>query len=222
MHLQRAIKKVMNQTLTLSATVEKNLARAMRAFDNFDLDLAAQVIEADLEVDQLEVDLEEECLKTLAMHQPVATDLRYIVSVMKINNDLERVGDIAVTMAKATRRLHQLGEVQPLIRFAPMEAKAREMLRQAMDALINRDPATAHAVCLKDDEVDEMHAANCTEIDELVRRNPERFPVFSNYYQISHKIERIGDHATNIAEDVIYCLEGKIVRHFARMRGDEA
>ncbi len=212
-HLERELGRLKRQILALSAVVEESVQRAVDSIQNRDADLARHVIQADENIDQMEVDIEEECLKILALHQPVAIDLRFIVAVLKINNDLERIGDLAVNIAERALFLATRGRTAPFFDFQGMARLVQQMLKDSLDALVNIDPSLARKVCISDDEVDEMNRQMFKEAEEMFRQQPEGSDVLLHTLSISRHLERIADLATNIAEDVIYMAEGDIVRH---------
>ena len=212
-HLRREIDLLKKLLLSLSGLVEENLWRAVKAFEERNLVLAEDVIARDSDVDQREVELEEECLKALALHQPVAADLRFIVSVLKINNDLERIGDLAVNIARRARFLATHPECETIFDLPGMAAKVQGMLRRSLDALVNMDVELAKAVCAEDDEIDAVHRQTYKLVRDAVRANPDQIDVLSHVLSTSNHLERIADLATNIAEDVIYMVKGQIVRH---------
>lgn len=212
-HLQREIERVKKDILAISAIVEEQVQDAVRAFLERDADLAGNVERRDEEIDRREVEVEEECLKILALHQPVAIDLRFIVSAMKINNDLERIGDLAVNVA---RKAVSFAAEQPLeIAFdlSGMWGKTQSMLRDSIEALVNLNGSLAAEVCRRDDEVDRIKHEIRAGVEEQIRREPERVRPLLRLLAVSRNLERIADCATNIAEDVIYMAEGRIIRH---------
>jgi len=212
-HLQRAIERLKKDLLSLCAMVEEQVQMSLRALLDRDEDLAAQIEQRDLEIDQREVEVEEDCLKTLALHQPVAGDLRFIVAALKINSDLERIGDLAVNIArKAISYASQMPMEMPF-NLAGMGEKTQEMLRDSLDSLVNLDPKLANSVCARDDEVDRMKRAIRVRAEEMMRQDPDRVSPLLTLLAVSRNLERIADHATNIAEDVIYMVEGRIIRH---------
>lgn len=219
-HLERELERLTRRILALSTLVEENVGKAVTAVVERDAALADQVVEADAEVDEAEVEVEEECLKLLALHQPVANDLRFIVAVLKLNNDLERIGDLAVNLAEQGQVLTQKPEVTPPIDLAHMASIVRSMLARALDALVSQDPDGARAVCAADDEVDAMHREMYVRVEESIKQNPEAAGTYIQYQSVSRYLERIADHATNIAEDIIYFIEGEIVRHGAGSNSD--
>ncbi len=212
-HMQRELDKLKKMILSLAAVVEESVQQAVRSLERLDGPLAEQVIANDDQVDQMEVDLEEECLKILALHQPVAADLRFIVSVLKINNDLERICDLAVNIAERTLGVAAEGRVPVPFDVAHMGQKVQTMLEKALDALVNADLHAARAVFDLDDEVDAIHKRNYQLVKEQIRRKPERIDSLIQYTSVSRHLERIADLATNIAEDIVYMIEGEIVRH---------
>jgi phosphate transport system protein len=213
-HLHREIENLKRQILGLSAVVEENVQRSVRALVNRDPALAAEAIRTDGEkVDMEEVNVEEECLKILALHQPVASDLRFIIAILKINNDLERVGDMAVNIAERAVFLSTAPPLELPIDIRAMCEKAQGMLKRSLDALVNRDPDLAREVCAQDDEVDEMNRANYQAIQDRMRTHPDEIECLMHFLAISRHLERVADHATNISEDVIYMVEGEIARH---------
>jgi len=214
-HLERELDRLKRQILSLSAMVEESVRDAVRSLEDRDERLAAKVIEGDPEIDRVEVDLEEECLKLLALYQPVATDLRFIVAALKINNDLERIGDLAVNIAERAQFLATHDRVDMPFDFVGMAEKARAMVKKSLDALVNLDAEAAFEVCAADDEVDAMNRQMYLQVQEGIRRHPEQMQSLIHMLSTSRHLERIADHATNIAEDVIYMIEGEIVRHQA-------
>jgi phosphate transport system protein len=211
--LQREIDKLKKQILELGALVEERVWMAVKSIEAHDPELAREVIRGDIQIDHREVDLEEECLKILALYQPVANDLRFIIAVLKINNDLERLGDLAVNIADRAVCLPAFEKNEIIADLTVMAEIAQGMLRMSLNALVNLDPALAREVCAKDDEVDEIHAGIFTKFEEAVRREPDKLQYFISLVGVSRNLERIADHTTNIAEDVIYMSVGEIVRH---------
>ncbi len=211
--LQREIDGLKKMISSLGAHVEENVGRAVRAVHERDGELAQAVIDSDPEIDLMEVDIEEECLKTLALHQPVAHDLRFIIAVLKVNSDLERIGDLAAGIAKQGRYLAGSGSCDVPYDLVGMAVKVRRMLRDSLDALMEKDATIAHRVCAADDEVDAMDRLMYQEVRAAIRETPEKTEGLIRLQRVSQNLERIADHATNIAEDVIYLVEGEIIRH---------
>jgi phosphate transport system protein len=214
-HLDREIENLKRKILSLSAVVEESVHRAVQALNERDARTAAEILAADIQVDQAEVDVEEECLKVLALYQPVAIDLRFIVAVLKINNDLERVGDMAANIAERAAFLAQQPPHHVPIDFRQMAEKTQAMLRKSLDSLVNMDPVLALQVCAADDEVDAINRQMYDRIQDAIRAHPEQLEALMHLLAVSRHLERIADHATNIAEDVVYMVQGDIVRHRA-------
>lgn len=212
-HLQREIENLKKKILNLGARVETAVHEAIGSIEERDAALAQKIIEDDIQIDDFEVEVEEECLKILALHQPVAIDLRFIVAVLKINNDLERIGDLAVNIAERSAYLASVPQVQASFDFSNMSKKTEAMLNKSLDALVNMSSELAHEVCADDDEVDGMNRRMYIEIQESIQKHPEQMSSLIHLLSVSRHLERIADHATNIAEDVIYMIDGRIVRH---------
>jgi len=211
--LQREIEKLKKSILTLGALVEERLYMAIRSINQREKRIAVTVIDGDQEIDDMEVELEEECLKLLALHQPVAIDLRFIIAVLKINNDLERIGDLVVNICERASYMVEQEEVPVPFDFNAMSEKVKTMLKTSLDSLVNMDTDLAHKVRNMDDEVDEINRQMFNQVYKGIPKSPEHIGVYLNHLSVSRHLERIGDLATNIAEDVIYMVEGKIVRH---------
>jgi phosphate transport system protein len=212
-YLEREIERLKKQILSLSAYVEESLRDALESILKRNTALAAAVIAKDPMIDQMEVDLEEECLKILALHQPVAGDLRYVIAVMKINNDLERIGDLAANIAEQAAILAEMPGIEIPESLPDMAEQARLMVRKSLDALVNHDPAMAREVCGADESVDTLHRGMYAWVRETILKNPDQTDAILHILSVSRYLERIADHATNIAEDVIYTIRGEIVRH---------
>ncbi|MCX5661553.1 MAG: phosphate signaling complex protein PhoU [Planctomycetota bacterium] len=213
-HLQRQISKLKEMILSMGTLTEEAVAKATRAIETRDPLLAKQVIDGDSEIDLMEIDVEEECLHTLALHQPVALDLRYVVAVLKINNDLERIADLAVNVAEKVTFLRQVSApVAANFELPGMAKSVRAMLKQSLDALVNIDPELAEQVRAADDHVDLVHKEMYRVVEQNIRAEPEKVEALVNLLGVSRNLERIADHAVNIAEDVIYLAKGDILRH---------
>lgn len=212
-HLQKAIENLIKRLVAMSARVEDNVETALKALDERDEKTAQRVIDIDQEIDIEEIDIEEECLKILALYQPVAIDLRYIIAALKINNDLERIGDLAMAIAKHVIRI--LREPLPPNQFDlnGLFKRVSNMLTKSLDSIVNLNPDLAVEVLKADDEVDRMNKEFEKMVLEKAKEEPEGIYALIQYIYISRRLERIADHATNIAEDVIYLVKGEIVRH---------
>lgn len=212
-HLQRELEALKKRILSLGAMVEERFNMAVKAVGARDGALAETVIASDREVNETEVEIEEECLKILALHQPVAVDLRFISAVIKINNDLERIGDEAVNIAERVLVLASRPPVRLSFDYGVMADKTRAMLKGSLDSFVNLDVDLAYRICIQDDEVDAIKRDTYDRIKDAIREQPDRAGYLINVLLISRHLERIADHATNIAEEVIYMIEGVIPRH---------
>ena len=213
-HFHKELEKLKKRILSLGAMAEDRVRMAVKAIETRDTVIADKIVNTDYEIDEMEVEIEEECLKILALHQPVAVDLRFITAVIKINNDLERIADEAVNIARGVSYLSR--EKQTFyfdFDFSQMVEKTQSMLKSSLDALVNLDTDLAVKVCILDDEVDEINGEVHRLVKGAIRDNPEQGEHLINLLLISRHLERIADHATNIAEEVIYLIEGEIVRH---------
>lgn len=214
-HLEREIENLKKRILALSATVEDNVYRAVQSLTERNSTLADEVINSDPNIDQTEVAIEEECLKVLALHQPVAIDLRFIIAILKINSDLERMGDLAVNIAERAQFLATRERPDFPLDLSLMAEKTKAMMRKCLDSLMKQDAKLAYEVLSADDEIDAMNREMYGKIQEAIRRKPEQLESLIHLLSCSRHLERIADHATNIAEDVVYMIEGVIVRHHA-------
>ncbi len=212
-HFQRELEKIKEVILSLGAMVENRVRMAVEAIDNTDARLAAKIIKMDYEIDEMEVEVEEECLKALALYQPVAVDLRFLIAVIKINNDLERIGDQAVNIAQRVMIIAKQDRYSFIFDYSAMAEKAQAMLKQSLDSLVNMDIDQAIRVLHLDDEVDAIQKKAYDQIKVAMAEHPTHLGYLINLLLISRHLERLADHATNIAEEVIYLIEGEIVRH---------
>ena len=217
-HLISELERLKTMTNKLTHMVSHDLEEAIEALLQRDRDLALQVIANDDVIDRLEIDIEEECLKALALYQPVAVDLRYVVAVLKLNNDLERIGDLAVSIAEVALILIDKDRgYQDPFDVRQMCTSVNQMVENVQQALIQSDTARAYEVLAMDQSVNELHRRNYLLVEEAINNNRDRDIGFYLYFiSISRYLERIGDHAKNIAEDIIYTIEGEIVRHTRR------
>lgn len=222
--LQRDIDKLKTRVVSLAEMVEERFRMAVKSIECRDARLARHVADGDVEVDEFEVDIEEECLKILALHQPVADQLRFIVAILKMNSDLERIGDLAVNIAQRSELIAAHGQFSVPFDYFTMCQKSGEMLEKSLDALVNMDLLLAYRVLRQDDDVDLMKHAMQKQFAQEARRKPDRVDFLINLFLVSRHLERIADHATNIAEDVIYMITGEIHRHrgIVVLQGDES
>ena len=212
-HFHRDLEHLHREILDLSSLVEDMIDRAGRALCEGETEAVPELAGMDEQVDRREVQIEEECLKMLALHQPVAIDLRRIATVLKINNDLERIGDLAVNIAERSAALHQRPDFPIPPNVERMVLMATEMVRGALNALVDFDVAAARAICCQDQQMDQMNREAIAELSELMQRRPDLVAPALHCFSAARHLERIADHATNIAEEVIYLVQGEIVRH---------
>lgn len=212
-HLHRDLEYLQRDILTLAAYVEESIFKAIRALQERDTELAQQVIAGDNQIDLQENHVEEECLKLLALHQPVAVDLRRIATVLKINTDLERMADLAADIAERALALSKPPYLTIPSNLQRMTDVATSMVRQSLDAFVNMDTRLARRVIRLDDEVDRLNRENIEELIKVMQKAPEMVEPGLSLFSATRHLERIADHATNIAEDVVYLVEGEIVRH---------
>ena len=211
-HIERQIESLKERILRVGTLVEEAISKSITALINRDVPLAQRVMANDEEIDRMEVEVEEECLKILALYQPVAADLRFVVAVLKINNDLERMGDLAKNIAKRVAQLAgQTIDLPAEIRSMAMQAQ--EMVKQCLDAVVRGDPALARQVREEDDAVDAARQRVQRRVMAGIKADPENAESLLRINSVSKHIERIADMATNIAEDVVYMVEGDIVRN---------
>lgn len=215
-HMQRELERLKKLFLTVSTLAEENLRDAVKAALERDRDLALRVVEKDREIDRVEVTVEEECLKLLALYQPVAQDLRYVVAILKINHDLERVGDLAVNIAERAVILCESPVLARDFGLTDMARRVQAMLGRSIDSLLNYDVNLAKETWLSDDGIDDANRNAIGEMETAIQQNPAHCKPLLALIGVSRTLERIADHATNISKDVIYMIAGEIVRHRSR------
>jgi len=214
LHLTRDLEALKKELLQLGNLVEYAIDSAILALHNRETTLADRVLQIELEINEKEVFIEEECLKMLALHQPVAVDLRFIVAVLKVDNDLERMGDFAKNIAK---RALDLAHLQPVPVFPEFVVElpdlVRTMVRKSLDSLVTLDVDLARSIIKMDKRVDEINAKMYLEVRRLITEDVTRTEAALNLLSCSRHMERIADLSTNIAEDVLFMVEGKVMRH---------
>jgi len=198
--------------LVLGALVEDRVRKACSVILSRDPVLTREIIGSDWEIDDMEIRVEEECLKVLALHQPVARDLRLIVAIIKINNELERIADIAVNIAKRIQTIHKDSDIEFTIDYHPMSTKVLGMLKMSLDALVMENADFARKIFLLDDEVDSFRNHVYRAIVRELNVDNSHASCLVNLYLLARHLERLADRTTNIAEEVIYLVEGEIVR----------
>ena len=212
-HMHREISAVKKRIITLGASVEKSVEFSFQALKNMDSKMADIVINQDENINQEEVLIEEECLKILALYQPVATDLRTLVAILKINNDLERMGDLACNVAVNCKKIALMASIKIPTEFEEMYKAVLEMTRDCIDCFLDQDIDKAIAVCKADEKVDEFHRQIIADVTDRLKSGEESIDALLYLISISRCVERIGDYATNIGEDVYYLITGEIIRH---------
>ena len=212
-HFHEEVEALKQTLLAMGGLVEDQIRRVMQALLERNDALALEVIERDRQVNAYDIEVDETCVNLLALHQPAAGDLRFITTAMKIVTDLERIGDQAVNIAQRALELSQEPQLKPYIDLPRMAEKAQRMVKESLDAFVARDTALARQVCGKDAEVDALKEQIFRELLTYMMEDPRTIPRAIRVILISRFMERVADHATNIAEMVVYLVEGKMVRH---------
>jgi phosphate transport system protein len=215
-HLHRDLERLEAHVIALSERVQDAVRTAVQSLKGGRFDLAALVIDGDAEIDRHEVEIEEECLKVLALHQPVAVDLRFITACLKIDNDLERVGDLAANIAERAADMTLLDTIPIPRELELMSEAAARMIRESLESFVRQDAELARKVLADDDEIDSFHRRIFESMIATMRAEPDRVEACLLMISVSRYLERIADHATNIAEDAYYLVKGEIIRHKAR------
>jgi len=212
-HLQNDVEQLHRRLMALFGVVEQMADKAVRALCEDKVELAQEVMDTDDEVNRTEVEIEEDCLKILALHQPVAADLRRVTTVLKINSDLERIADLACNIAERAQCMHEHAYFPIPEQLTPMVRKATWMVQMALDSFVDSDVNLANKVIQTDEAVDEYNLAVINELKALMKQDQKLVEPALHCFSASRHVERIADHAENIAEDVIYLVDGDIIRH---------
>ncbi len=212
-HFHEELEALKQTLLAMGGLVEDQIRRAMRALLERDDVIAQEVIDRDRQVNTYDIEVDEQCVNLLALHQPAAGDLRFITTAMKIVTDLERIGDQAVNIAQRALELNREPQLKPYIDLPRMADRAQRMVKESLDAFVARDTALARQVCAEDAEVDALKEQIFRELLTFMMEDPRTVSRAIRVILISRFMERVADHATNIAEMVIYLVEGKMVRH---------
>ena len=212
-HLIRDLDHLHRMILTMCAKVEEMIHSAVEALHSPNYDRAKSIMSTDDEIDRMDVEIEEECLKLLALHQPVAIDLRRITTVLKIGAELERVADLGVSIAERASCIASCGEITVPDNLKDMSRQALDMLHRSIDAYVHLDVRTAREVCAQDESIDNLNREIIDELTRVMQSQPKMVEAALHLFSASRQIERIADHATNIAEDVVYLVQGEIIRH---------
>ena len=214
-HFQKELEGLKTSLIKMGSVVEENIAFAIRSVLEKSSDVAHKVIETDKRVDSLEIEIDNTVIDLLALQQPVASDLRFIIAAQKINNDLERIGDHAVNIAEAAETLYALPVVEMLEEIPKMADITKMMLKEALDSFILFDPAKARLVLDTDDQIDDLNRLVARRIIELVKSNTQTIECGLELSRVSRNLERVADLATNIAEEVIFHTQARVVKHHA-------
>jgi phosphate transport system protein len=212
-YLVRRLDDLKTQLLYLSANVEDGVGKAVSALTNRDSQLAQQVIHGDEEIDRLEVQIECECERILCLQAPVASDMRFVVTSLKISSYLERMGDLTKKISKNVLYLCGVPATSAEVDFRDIAGRAQAMIKRSMDAFVNRDAALAREVIAEDDVVDELKDALYDEILETIPRHLDQLKPLLKLYSVARNFERLGDMATHVAEEVVFLVDGDNVRH---------
>ena len=216
-HFDQEMRELQDAILRMGGMVERNIYQAVEALKSRNLHLAEQVIETDLEVDELENEVEEECIRLIALRQPMAKDLRAITTAMKITHELERMGDLAVNIAERNVEMCDEPPLKPLIDIPRMAEHAQEMLRKSLDAFVREDVELALEVCDSDDLLDNLNEQIFRELITFMIEDPKTISRATRLVLVSRYLERFGDHATNIGELVVFMVEGRNIRHARKL-----
>ncbi|MFH1006322.1 MAG: phosphate signaling complex protein PhoU [Candidatus Latescibacterota bacterium] len=212
-HFDQELGELKASLLRMAGLVEKSIAEAVRALVERDDALAEKVIREDARIDEMEVAIEETCLRELALRQPIAVDLRFITSAIKINSDLERMADQAVNISESALELIKEPLLKPLVDIPRMSELAQSMVKESLDAFIHRDVALARKVCDRDDEMDHLRDQVFRELLTYMMQDPKTINRAVHLILVARNLERISDLATNVGEDVVYFVQGKVIRH---------
>ena len=210
---EEQLKKLREEILYMGGLVEDQIQKAVKSLVDRDSEMAPVIIERDREVNRLDVEIDDLCIKLLALHQPAGRDLRFITTGLKITTDLERIGDMAVNICERALELNQEPQLKPYIDIPRMARISQRMIRESLDAFVREDTELALKVCKDDDEVDQLNAQIFRETLTFMLENAQTISRATKISSVSKYLERIADHATNIAEDVIYLVDGEIARH---------
>jgi len=219
-HFQKELESLKTSLIKMGSVVEENITLAIRSVIEKNQELALKVIESDKRVDKLEIEIDDTIVDLLALQQPVASDLRFILAALKINNDLERIGDHAVNIAQAAQVLCAIPEVELMKEIPQMVEITRKMLREAIDSFILLDPVKARTVIKTDDQIDDLNRTVIRSIIELLKNNKQTAECGMELSLVSRNMERVADLATNIAEEVIFHTQARVVKHHAEDRKD--
>jgi phosphate transport system protein len=220
-HFQKELQDLKQDLLRMATLVEETISTAVQSLIKRDFDLAKKTLEAEDQINGMEIDIEDKCLKLLALRQPMAVDLRFITSAMKIITDLKRMGDQAVNIAERAISLNQEPQLKPYIDIPRMAEIAQSMVKDVLDSFVNRDSKLACSVCERDDLVDGLNDQVVRELLTYMMSDPKTIPRAVHLIIVARCLERIADHATNIAEDVIFMVDALIIKHHADVKEED-
>jgi phosphate transport system protein len=212
-HFDEELNDLKKKVLKIQSLVETAIMQSVKALVDRDSDLAEKVIENDQEIDLLEIMIDRQCLELLAKRQPMAVDLRIITSIQKINNDLERIGDLAINVAYASKYLSKHPPLKPMIIIPAMAEETRQMLKDAMLSFVDENSSLAREICKKDSQIDELYVQNFREVLTYMMEDTNNIKRGIRLILVSKHIERMADHITNIDEDIVYMIDGKTIKH---------
>ena len=219
-HYEEELNSLKDFILKMGGLVEEMVHLAMKMLINRETQLMGIVIQKEKEANQLEIGIDDQCLKLLALHQPAASDLRFITLGLKISKDLERIGDLAINICEQAEKINREPPLKPYIDLPIMADKAQKMVKGALDAFVARDAKAAQKVCGLDDEVDDCKEKIQEELMALMQKDSQTVERGVYLIAIAKHLERVGDHATNIAEEVIFMVQGKDIRHGGKTGSD--
>ncbi|WP_437227413.1 phosphate signaling complex protein PhoU [Planctomicrobium sp. SH661] len=220
-HMQLDLSELHRDLLSMCARVEDMIHRAVGQLSAPDYEETRQLMNEDTDIDRWDVRIEDACLKILALYQPVAIDLRRITTVMKVSGELERVADLAVNIAERASGLLNSPQVTIPEQLTQMAERAVNMLHRSIDAYVDLNSELARRVCLEDDQIDEMNKGLIHQLIEYMHRSPDQLDALLHLFSAVRHVERVADHATNIAEDIVYLVEGRIIRHARKLEGEK-
>ncbi len=220
-HFQKELEELKENLLKMAALVEEALRNSVQSLVKRDSDLARKAFEVEDRINKMEIAIDEMCLKLLALRQPMAADLRFITSAMKITTDLERMGDQAVNISERAISLNQEPQIKPYIDIPRMAEIAQSMVKDVLDAFVNRDPKLARSVCARDDVVDGLNDQVVRELLTYMVSDAKTITRSVHLMIVARCLERIADHATNIAEDVIFMVDALVIKHHADEKNEE-
>lgn len=212
-HFDAELGQLKEKLLKMAGLVEEAISLSIKALVDRDERLAQNIIGQDEAINTMEIEIDEMALKLLALHQPAAVDLRFLIMALRINNDLERMGDLAVNISERTLDLVRQPPLKPLIDIPRMAVMAQKMVKDSLDAFVNKDAELARSVCRRDDEVDNLNSQIFRELLTYMMQDPQTIQRALDLILVAKHLERIADHATNIGEDVVYLVKGKTIKH---------